>query len=292
LARQLGSLEGAIGELRFAMLRGQPQIPMQLALFQQAFFADLHQTLEAIKSQDTTGPLSLRDLPPALHDRFIGVTGKYLLQVYARKDLWSHANQREFLQKLGTVVPPDQVTGTPSQLYQYSTLLKNSYEQSAGYALIAITLAVLLQFRSLVALALALLPVVIGITWLLGFMGLTGISFNPANIMTLPLMVGIGVTNGIQILNRFSEQQEPSILAKSTGKAVLVSGLTAMAGFGSLMLANHQGIRSLGEVMCAGIAACMVAALMVLPALLRLLTHWGWTITPNRRHRGNDLEGA
>jgi hypothetical protein len=292
LARQLGSLEGAIGELRFAMLRGQPQIPVQLTLFQQAFFADLHQTLEAIKSQDTTGPLSLRDLPPALHDRFIGVTGKYLLQVYARKDLWSHANQREFLQELGTVVPPDQVTGTPSQLYQYSTLLKNSYEQAAGYALIAITLAVLLQFRSLVALALALLPVIIGITWLLGFMGLTGISFNPANIMTLPLVVGIGVTNGIQILNRFSEQQEPSILAKSTGKAVLVSGLTAIAGFGSLMLANHQGIKSLGEVMSAGIAACMVAALMVLPALLRLLTHWGWTITPNRRHRGNNLEGA
>ena len=292
LTRQLGSLEGAIGELRFAMLRGQPQIPVQLTLFQQAFFADLHQTLEAIKSQDTTGPLTLRDLPPALHDRFIGVTGKYLLQVYAKKDLWSHANQREFLQELETVVPPDQVTGRPSQLYQYSTLLKDSYEKAAGYALIAITVAVLLQFRSLVALALALLPVVIGITWLLGFMGLTGISFNPANIMTLPLVVGIGVTNGIQILNRFSEQQEPSILAKSTGKAVLVSGLTAIAGFGSLMLANHQGIKSLGEVMSAGIAACMVAALMVLPALLRLLAHWGWTITPNRRHRGNHLEGA
>jgi hopanoid biosynthesis associated RND transporter like protein HpnN len=290
LARQLGSLEGAIGELRFAMLRGQPEIPVQLTLFQQAFFADLHQTLAAIKSQDTTGPLGLRDLPPALHDRFIGATGKYLLQVYARKDLWHHANQREFLQELTTVVPPDQVTGKPSQLYQYSTLLKDSYEQAAVYALIAITLAVLIQFRSLVAVALALLPVVIGTTWLLGWMGLVGIPFNPANIITLPLVVGIGVTNGIQVLNRFAEQQEPSILAKSTGKAVLVSGLTAIAGFGSLMLANHQGIKSLGEVMSAGIAACMVAALMVLPALLRLLTHWGWTLKPDRRRRGNGVE--
>jgi hopanoid biosynthesis associated RND transporter like protein HpnN len=290
LARQLGPLEGAIGDLRFAMLRGQPQISVQLTLFQQAFFEDLHQTLEAIKSQDTTGPLGPRDLPPTLHDRFIGVTGKYLLQVYARKDLWRHANQREFLQELETIVPPDKVTGRPSQLYQYSTLLKNSYLQAALYALIAITLAVWLQFRSLVAVALALLPVVIGTTWLLGFMGLAGLSFNPANIMTLPLVVGIGVTNGIQILNRFSEQQEPSILAKSTGKAVLVSGLTAIAGFGSLMLANHQGIKSLGEVMSAGIAACMVAALMVLPALLRLLAHWGWTLRPERRHGGNGLK--
>jgi hypothetical protein len=200
LARQLGSLEGAIAELRLAMLRGQPQIPVQLTLFQQAFFADLHRTLEAIKTQDTTGPLRAEDLPPALRDRFLGVTGKYLLQVYARKDLWRHANQREFLQALETAVPPEKVTGTPSQLYQYTTLLKNSYERAAGYALIAITLAVFLQFRSLVAVALALLPVVIGTIWLLGLMGLTGIPFNPANIMTLPLVVGIGVSNGIQIL--------------------------------------------------------------------------------------------
>jgi hypothetical protein len=68
-------------------------------------------------------------------------------------------------------------------------------------------------------------------------------------------MVGIGVASGIQVLNRFAEQQEPSILAKSTGKAVLASGLTASAGFGSLMLSSHQGIKSLGEVMSAGIFA-------------------------------------
>ena len=140
--------------------------------------------------------------------------------------------------------------------------------------------------------ALALLPVVIGTTWLLGWMGLVGIPFNPANIMTLPLVAGIGVTNGIQILNRFAEQQEPSILAKSTGKAVLASGLTAIAGFGSLMLANHQGIKSLGQVMSVGIAACMIAALMVLPALLRLLTHWGWKLKPDQRHRRSSPDKA
>jgi hypothetical protein len=81
--------------------------------------------------------------------------------------------------------------------------------------------------------------------------------------------VGIGVTNGIHILNRFAEERTPSILAKSTGKAVLVSGLTTIAGFGSLMLAEHQGIASLGFVMSVGVAACMIAALTFLPALLR-----------------------
>lgn len=78
-------------------------------------------------------------------------------------------------------------------------------------------------------------------------------------------------------MNRFGEEQKPSILAKSTGKAVLVSGLTAIVGFGSLMLAGHQGIRSLGIVMSVGIAACMAAALAILPALLRFLMHHGRT---------------
>ncbi len=89
--------------------------------------------------------------------------------------------------------------------------------------------------------------------------------------MTLPLVIGIGVTNGIHILNRFAEEQTPSILARSTGKAVLVSGLTSMAGFGSLMLAKHRGIHSLGCVMTTGLATCMIAGLTFLPALLNLL---------------------
>ncbi len=79
-------------------------------------------------------------------------------------------------------------------------------------------------------------------------------------------------------MNRFAEEQHPAILAKSTGKAVLVSGLTALTGFGTLLMAKHLGIRSLGEVMSVGIAACMVAGLTFLPAVLCLLT---------RRGRGN-----
>jgi predicted RND superfamily exporter protein len=290
LGSRLHSLEEAITRLLITMLGGQPGIPRQLSRLQEVFFEDLHQTLGAIQTQETTGPLTAGDLPPALRDRFIGVTGKYLVQVYARKDLWVHATQREFIRELESVVPADKVTGTPIQLYQYTTLLKNSYQQAAGYALIAIALAVLLHFRSWVAMVLVLLPVLIGTTWLLGWMGLAGIPFNPANIMTLPLVVGIGVTNGIQVLNRFAEEQQPSVLAKSTGKAVLVSGLTAIAGFGSLMLASHQGIKSLGEVMSVGIAACVAAALMVLPVLLRLLMHWGWTLNPKAGPRRSSRE--
>jgi hopanoid biosynthesis associated RND transporter like protein HpnN len=278
LAERLLSLRDAITGLRIAMLSGQPEIPRQLTEFQQAFLDDLHQTLKDLQTQDAGSPLRPQDLPPALRNRFIGITGKYLVQVYPRNDLWQHENQREFIRELRSAVPPDDVTGMPVGLYEYTTLLKNSYQQAALYALGAIAIMVLLHFQSLTCLLLALLPVAIGTTWLLGFMGATGTPFNPANIMTLPLIVGIGVTNGIQILNRFAEEQKPGILARSTGKAVLVSGLTAIAGFGSLMLAKHQGIRSLGIVMSVGLATCLVAALSFLPALMGLLWKRGWTI--------------
>jgi predicted RND superfamily exporter protein len=142
---------------------------------------------------------------------------------------------------------------------------------------------VYIHFRSITAVILALLPVVIGTLWLAGCMGWFNIEINLANIMTLPLVIGIGVTNGIQILNRFAEERTPGILSRSTGKAVLVSGLTAIAGFGSLILAKHQGMHSLGQIMALGLTMCMLAALTFLPAFLNLLGRWRPLIKDDKR---------
>src|SRR5262245_37018922 len=117
-----------------------------------------------------------------------------------------------------------------------------------------------IHFRKTSAVILSLVPVAVGSIWTAGIMGLFNIPFNPANIMTLPLVVGIGVTNGIHILNRFAEEQNPILLARSTGKAVVVSALNTIAGFGSLIPAKHLGIRSLGIVMSLGVLMCMIAA--------------------------------
>ncbi|MDB6065470.1 MAG: Exporter of the superfamily [Pedosphaera sp.] len=285
LARQLRALREAILDFRRTLLSGQPQIPKQLREFQQVLFNDLRRTFKAIKNQDATGPLRPQDLPPSLRDRFIGVSGKYLLQVYPKHDIWQRENQSAFIQQLRSVIPEDRIDGTPIELYEYTTLLKVSYQHAAWYALGAIVIMIYLHFRSLVCVILSLLPVAVGTVWLLGFMGLTGTPFNPANIMTLPLVIGIGVTNGIQILNRLAEEQKPGVLAKSTGKAVLVSGLTAITGFGSLILAKHQGIKSLGIVMSVGIASCMVAGLTFLPALLNMLMRTGWRLRVGREEK-------
>jgi hopanoid biosynthesis associated RND transporter like protein HpnN len=272
LSGQLISLRRAVENLRKALFRGDPAQAAvsahKLEAFQQALFNDLRETFQALKNQDNSAPLRIADLPPALRDRFVGISGKILLQVYPRKDVWVRENQEEFILELQKI--DRDVTGTPVQLYYYTDLLKKSYEEAALYALGAIILLVLIHFRSIGSVLLALVPVATGTIWAGGLMAFLGVPLNPANIMTLPLVIGIGVTNGIHILNRFAEEQTPGILGKSTGKAVFVSGMTTIAGFGSLMLARHQGIQSLGALMAVGVMTCMIAALTFLPALLNL----------------------
>jgi uncharacterized protein len=284
LDKSLNSLKDSVIDLRESVERGEPQATArQLALFQQALFSDVRDSFDALKHQDNSGPLRIPDLPAALRNRFIGQTGKFLLQVFPKEDVWQHAKQKAFVEQLRTVDP--NVTGTPVQLLEYTQLLKDSYQQAAYYALGAIVILVLIHFRSLSCVALSLLPVAIGTVWMIGAMGWLDIPFNPANIMTLPLVIGVGVTSGIHILNRFAEEQQPGILAKSTGLAILVSALTTVAGFGSLVLAKHQGIRSLGCVMSVGTATCMVAALSFLPALMTVLVRHGWSIKPHSGHQ-------
>ncbi len=270
IAAQLLAIKAAVLQLTRRMYDpGAARPGEKLAAFQVRLFDDIRQTFETFQAQDTSAPLRVVDLPKSLRDRFYGVTGKYLLQIYPKEDIWDRAHQGRFVNELRTIAP--KVTGSPIEQWEYTSLLVNSYVEAALYALVGIFVLVAIHFRRLTWVLLSLLPVLVGAIWTAGYMGFTGLPLNPANVMTLPLVVGIGVTNGIQILNRFSETGAPTMLTVSTGKAVIISGLTTIAGFASLSLGKHQGIQSLGLVMSIGVAACMVAALAILPALLYLM---------------------
>jgi hopanoid biosynthesis associated RND transporter like protein HpnN len=277
---QLRGLRTAIGQLRADMNGTESaKAVRKLGAFERAFFEDLRSTFETLQTQDNAAPLRVEDLPGPIRNRFVGTTGKLLLQVYPKIDVWIRTNQAAFVGELRGLVP--EVTGEPVQLLEYTQLLKDSYIEAACYAFAAMVILVFIQFRSVMAVILAHLPVILAGIWLAGLMGWFGVPFNPANIMTLPLVVGIGVTYGVHILTRFAEEQSPAILAKSTGKAVFVSGLTTVAGFGSLVLAKHQGIVSLGFVMSVGVSMCMLGGLVMLPAILVLIR--GTRLDPTKK---------
>ena len=277
LADLLRSLRSSVIRLRRLTADDLPSTAGKLTAFQQALFGSVHETISLIGQQDDRQRLHPEDVPAFLREFFISRSGKFLLQVYPKDDVWQRDKQEEFIRELRTVDP--HVTGSPVQFYEYTSRLKQNVERAAVYAAVIIAVLVFLHFRRFSSVLLALLPVALGFCWMLGLMGWLGLSFNPVNIVSLILVIGIGVTNGVHILNRFAEDPQPIMLGRSTGKAVLVSALNTIAGFGSLLVAKHQGIASLGGVMAIGTGTCVVASLILLPAVLTLLCRIGWCPT-------------
>jgi uncharacterized protein len=280
LEKPLLELRASVSRLRALAAQGSPETAARLTLFQQGLFQDLRETMLAIHQQNDRDRLRWEDVPPFFRDRFRSPEGRFRLQVHSRDNLWQRDKQETFVRELRTLDPD--VTGSPVQFYETTSRLMHSFQEAAGYALAIVAVLVFLHFRRWDATLLALTPLLLGYGWMLGLMGWLGIPLNPINVASLALVVGIGVTNGVHVLNRFVEEKKPVILTRSTGKAVVVSALTTIAGFGSLLVARHQGIASLGAVMAIGTAACMLASLAVLPTVLNLLGRKGWNLASRR----------
>ena len=141
-----------------------------------------------------------------------------------------------------------------------------------GVALAAIALILLIHFRNLKNTLLALMPKVVGVIWMLGLMAYFHVQFNPANFMALPLILGIGLIFGVHVVHRLLDDPHEPIFSHSTGPAIALSAGTTIAGFGTLMIAKHQGIASLGFLMTAGVGANVVTSLVLLPAFVRMIS--------------------
>lgn len=163
------------------------------------------------------------------------------------------------------------VTGFGSLLYEMSGAILDGFRKAAVLAMIVVFFMLYLDFRSLKFTLLAMLPLFIGEAWMLGLMLLFDQNFNLANLVILPLILGIGVDNGVHIVHRFRQEKGDLLrVVRGTGRAILLSTLTTILGFGSLLFASHRGIESLGTTLVLGVSACLVAALFVLPALLKI----------------------
>ena len=244
--------------------------------YQGQLFHELEDLLKLVEQQRTDYTMTVEEVPPEARRLLLGHTGKLLLRVFPRDNIWEREPLTEFVREVRTATP--QGTGVPMELYEFVDQLLKGYRDAALWALLAVAVLVFLDFRNWRATALALLPVLVGMAWMFGAMAKLGIQLNPANIMVLPLLVGIGVAYGIYIVQRYREDRCAEFCCKSTGRAVGVNALVTIIAFGSLILGAHRGIRSLGLLMTLGVAACAAAALVLLPALLELARRKEWKI--------------
>jgi predicted RND superfamily exporter protein len=117
-----------------------------------------------------------------------------------------------------------------------------------------------------------LLPLALGLVWTGGLMALFHLDFTMGNIFGLPLILGVAVEYGLNVVIRHGEGWHDAgapLIGRSTIMGVFVNGLSNIVGFGSLMLADHRGIFGLGLLITLGTAASLAGALVVLPVLLR-----------------------
>ena len=245
--------------------------------FQQNMAGDLLSRLHILRSMANPEPPELSDLPQSLVQRFVGNHGHHLLKIYGRGNIWDMEALERFVKEVRSVDPRS--TGNPLQAYEASLEMKSSYEQAALYALLVIVVVLILDLRSVRYALLAALPLGLGVLQTFGLLGILEIPLNPANMIALPLMLGIGVDYGVHLVHEYREQTGPYRMSPATAVAVLVDGLTTVVGFGSLMIASHRGLQSLGRVLTLGVSCCMFTSMIMLPALLVLMS---------RNRRGGD----
>ncbi len=223
-------------------------------------------------------PPGEEDLPPLLREWWVGRDGSWLLVAYPVADPNSSVLDPDRLGAFVTSVEASVADmavspiGPAVQIHKSSELIQTEYIKAACYAIAAILLLLLLDFRSLADALCAIAPVTVGFIGAFGVMGATGVPLNFANIMILPMIFGIGVSAGVNVVHRWRLEPfgRPRGLGGATGRGITLTMLTSMIGFGGLLVAEHRGIRSLGFVMTVGLGVTLPACYTVLPAILKL----------------------
>jgi predicted RND superfamily exporter protein len=242
----------------------------KISQFQQQMAGELLSHMYTLRSIANPEPPQLSDLPASLVNRYVGHTGKHLLKIYGKGDIHNMDALQRFVREVRSVDP--QATGNPLQTYECSLEMMRSYKNASILSLVIILGVLYFDFRNLKHCALAAFPQFMGIAVTFGLLGYLNVPLNPANLMAVPMILGIGVDYSVYVVHEFLEQKGRYRMSPGTAIAVTVDSLTTLIGYGSLLIASHRGLQSLGKVLTLAVAFCTFMSIIVLPAFLTWMT--------------------
>ena len=175
-------------------------------------------------------------------------------------------------QKWLVLLPPLVIVGFAALILQARRSELTLLFLVSSYLAMAAAIAAVLDVRNLRDALLALVPPLGGGLVMFGFFGMMGIDLNPANLIVLPLVLGIGVDNGVHIIHDFRSQSGRYQISASTMNAIVLTSLTTIVGFGSMTVAAHRGLNSVGLVLVIGVSSCLFLSVVALPAGLALVS--------------------
>jgi hopanoid biosynthesis associated RND transporter like protein HpnN len=221
--------------------------------------------------------VTLESLPGDLARRMLSPEGLARVEILPREDLGDNVELARFVDSVKGVVPT--ATGGAVTVLEFGRAVVRSFREALGLAVLAVALLLWLLWRRLEDMALVLAPLGLAALLTVATSVILGMAFNFANVVVLPLLLGIGVDSGIHLVHRHrvtieaagaARPAQRELLETSTAQAVFFSALTTMASFGSLALSDHPGFASLGMLLLIGVSYTLLANLIVLPALLDL----------------------
>ncbi len=238
----------------------------------------LLETLPSVKAQLQqllkASRVSLEDLPISLRERYVAPDGRVRLEVFPTQDMTDNSSIRQFVKAVQPIAP--HAIGPPVGLLGAGEAVVTACLQATGMALLGVILLLLIVLRRIGETLLVLLPLILTLILTLAVCVVVDIPLNLANIVALPLVLGLGIAFGIYLVLRVREGFRPSYLFQtSTFRAVWYSALTTIASFGTLSIADHRGMSSMGQLLTVSLLLTLLSSLVILPTLIAELEHRG-----------------
>ena len=213
----------------------------------------------------------MADVPADFKDRWLSKDGSYRIQIFPKQDLNDLDNLQQFIADVQSIAP--ETTDLPIIYWESMKEVVHSFQKAITIALVVIALLLYGIRRNVTDTLLVMTPLILAGLFTMASTVLTDTPINYANIIALPLLLGLGVDNGIHMVEKLhhSLSEEQNIYQSSTARAMFYGALTTASSFGGLAFSSHQGIASMGLIITMGIFWIMTCTFVVLPALSKIV---------------------
>jgi predicted RND superfamily exporter protein len=258
-----------IQEFQKLLDNDNPSAAKRLSVLQKVFAPYFKESSIKMCSVD---PIQLENLPPSILDRYGNKSQtNFLVTIFPTGNIWQDAGVlKRFVNDLDKV--NDRATGMPPVFRTLIEIIGRDGRNAALLTLFIVFFLLWLDFRKPQLALMAMIPLAIGVFWMVGLMHLTGMQFTVMNVMGLPMILGIGIDDGVHIVHRWriEGKGKTRTVFSSTGKAILLTSLTTMLAFGSLIFSVWRGFGQLGGALFLGVGACFLTTVIVLSGIIGL----------------------
>lgn len=262
-----GKGPGAVASRRLAdalnKLAGSNQATRDKA--QDVFVAPLKITFDQLRNTMQAGPVTLKSLPPELLNSWKSKDGLIRVEALPKGDPNDNDNLRRFADAV-LAAEPNAIGGPVSILKSGDTIVK-AFIHAGIWALLVISLLLWLALRRVTDVLMTMVPLLVAGAVTLELCVLIGLPLNFANIVAMPLLLGVGVAFKIYYVTAWREGRT-NLLQSSLTRAIFFSALTTATAFGSLWLSSHPGTASMGKLLALSFVITLAAVLLFQPALM------------------------